>query len=244
MSSGECAQSRIALGVYLLGAIEPGERAELTDHLAACLACRERLAALAVLPTMLQKVPADEAIRAWIDDGTDHPPGPPLEPLLAEVARVGRRRRRWAIAAALAASFLATGLEAFHSSTPAPSASVATRWTATVSGTNPADGAWAAIRYAAMPWGSELEVRVTGVPAGTPCQLWVTGPQGQGIAAAGWSMESGGRLEHGIRRPGRVDPGIGATPGRRAARIRGHYRRQGARQRPEPLTCGAARFKC
>jgi hypothetical protein len=197
MSGGDCAQIRTALGVYLLGAIEPHERAQLTDHLASCLACREKLAALAMLPALLQKIPADEAIRASVDDGTDQPPGPPLETLLAEVARTRRRRRRWAIAATttLTASLLAAGLQAFHSSAPTPPAAVATRWTATVSGANPANGAWAAIRYAAMPWGSELEVRVTGVPAGTSCQLWVTGPQGQGIPAADWTIASGGQAE-------------------------------------------------
>ncbi len=88
MSGGDCAQTRPALGVYLLGAIKPHERVQLADQLASCLACHEKLAALAMLPALLQKVPADEAIRAWMDDSTDQPPGPPLETLLA---RAGRR---------------------------------------------------------------------------------------------------------------------------------------------------------
>jgi hypothetical protein len=42
----------------------------------------------------------------------------------------------------------------------------------------------------AQPWGSELEVRVTGIAVGTRCQLWVTGAHGQDIAAGGWTIAS------------------------------------------------------
>jgi hypothetical protein len=48
----------------------------------------------------------------------------------------------------------------------------------------------AAIRYAAEPWGSELAVRVTGIPVGTRCELWVTGARGQAVAAGGWTIAS------------------------------------------------------
>src|SRR5215469_1966457 len=85
MSIDECAQTRNELGVYLLGAIEPHDRARLENHLASCLNCRERLAALAGMPALLRKVPADEAIRAWGDDA-GRPPTPPLEALLSKVA--------------------------------------------------------------------------------------------------------------------------------------------------------------
>ena len=58
-------------------------------------------------------------------------------------------------------------------------------------GGSPATGAWAAVRYAAQPWGAELEVRVTGIPVGTRCQLRVTNPQDQDIAAGGWTITAG-----------------------------------------------------
>jgi anti-sigma factor RsiW len=197
MSADGCAQTRNGLGVYLLGAIEPHERAQLENHLASCPACREKLAALAGLPALLRKVPADEAIRAGVDDRSDRPPGPPLEALLGKVARTRRLRRRWAIAAAaaLAAGLAAAGLEAFHAGAAAPPPGAAPRWTATATGANPATGVRAAIRYAAQPWGSELEVRVTGIPVGTRCQLWVTGARGQDIAAGGWTITSASQTE-------------------------------------------------
>ena len=60
---GPCAQARLELGVYLLGAIEPAQRALLTRHLAACPNCRAELAGLAGLPALLRSVPAAEALQ-------------------------------------------------------------------------------------------------------------------------------------------------------------------------------------
>jgi anti-sigma factor RsiW len=193
MNTGECAQIRNELGVYLLGAIEPHERARLEDHCASCLACREKLAALAGMPALLRKVPAAEAIRAWRDDGGDRPPTPPLQSLLSTVART-RRRRRWAIAAAaaLATALAAAGLQLLHPG-PATTPAAAAPWTATATGASPVTGVSAAIRYAAEPWGSELDVHVTGIPVGTRCQLWVTGPRGQAVAAGGWTIAASGQ---------------------------------------------------
>ena len=194
MNTGECAQIRNELGVYLLGAIGPHDRARLENHLASCLSCREKLAALAGMPALLRKVPADEVIRAWGDDGGDRPADPPLETLLNKVART-RRRRRWAIAAAaaLAAGLAAAGVQISRSGPATAPAATAPRWTATATGANPVTGVSAAIRYAAEPWGSELDVRVTGIPVGTHCRLWVTGPQGQEVAAGGWTIAAAGQ---------------------------------------------------
>jgi anti-sigma factor RsiW len=193
MNAGQCAQARNELGVYLLGATEPGERVQVEDHLASCPRCREELAALAGLPALLRKVPADEAVRAWADDGAVQLPGRPLEALLSRVAVIRGRRRRWAAAAAavlVAGLAAATGVQVLHAGAASPPAAAAARWAATATGADPATGVWAAIRYAARPWGSELEVRVTGIPVGTRCQLWVTGAHGQDIAAGGWTIAS------------------------------------------------------
>src|SRR5260370_1298575 len=39
--------------------------------------------------------------------------------------------------------------------------------------------------------GPDLEVGVTGIPAGTRCQFWVTAPRGQDMAAGGWTIAAG-----------------------------------------------------
>jgi hypothetical protein len=57
-----CAEARIALGVYVLGAIDPAERVLVDAHLATCDACQAELAELDGLPALLALVPAEEAI--------------------------------------------------------------------------------------------------------------------------------------------------------------------------------------
>ena len=57
----DCAEARISLGVYVLGAIEPSERALVDAHVATCRDCRDELAGLAGLPALLARVSVEEA---------------------------------------------------------------------------------------------------------------------------------------------------------------------------------------
>jgi anti-sigma factor RsiW len=50
-----CAQIRLELGAYLVGAISPADRATLVRHLASCQRCRDELADLAGLPGLLRR---------------------------------------------------------------------------------------------------------------------------------------------------------------------------------------------
>ena len=59
----ECAHVRQALGVYVVGAIDPAERVCVDQHLAACPRCRAEVAGLAGLPALLGKVTLEEAAR-------------------------------------------------------------------------------------------------------------------------------------------------------------------------------------
>jgi anti-sigma factor RsiW len=187
-SVGDCAQVRSELGVYVLGAIGPAERVKVDQHLAICPRCREELAGLAGLPGLLRRVPPDVATQAWADDTSGPRPGPPLDRLISRVSRIRLRRRLTAAAAALVIGLAtATGLQVLH----ARLASTAPQWIDTETGGSPATRAWAAVRYAAQPWGAELEVRVTGIPVGTHCQLLVTNAQDQEIAAGGWTITAG-----------------------------------------------------
>jgi hypothetical protein len=189
---GLCAQARQELGVYLLGAIDPAQRALVDRHLAACPQCRAELAGLAGLPSLLRRVPAGEALQL-APDAAAPVPGPSLAALAGRVS--GIRRRRWCLtaAAALTAGFAAAfGLQALHPAVAGPpAAAAAPRWAVTAEGANPVTGAWAAVRYTPLPWGTEMEVQVTGVAAGTRCQFWVTGPRGQDVAAGGWRIAAG-----------------------------------------------------
>src|SRR5215472_11571318 len=113
--AASCREIRHSLGVYVLGAIDPAERAEVDEHLATCADCREELASLAGLPALLRRVPTAEAERLAVAD----PAGPAdqetaavdemLPTLLTRTARA-RRVRRWReLAAAAAVAVLALG---------------------------------------------------------------------------------------------------------------------------------------
>lgn len=191
VNDGRCVRTRQELGVYVLGAMEHAQRAQVDSHLAACSWCREELAGLAGLPALLGKVPAAEAMRLAPDGGGA--PGPPLEVLAGRVARTRRRRRLSAAAviALIAGIAAAVAPQALHPADGLPPAAAAPRWAGTTEAANPVTGARAVIRYAPEPWGTQLEARVTGIPAGTRCQFWVTGTRGQEFAAGGWIIPAG-----------------------------------------------------
>jgi anti-sigma factor RsiW len=185
-----CAQIRVELGVYLLGAIDPAQRALVDRHLTACRRCRAELSGLAGLPSLLKRVPADVIPQLVADAAAPVMPEPLLlNALLVRVTAIRRRSRLLAAAAAVVAAIAAaSAVHAVHDATVRPPAAVAPARAVTVQAANPATGIWAAVRYTAQPWGTELEVRVTGIAAGTRCQLLVTGSRGQVISAGGWNF--------------------------------------------------------
>ncbi|WP_220504591.1 anti-sigma factor [Microbispora sp. H13382] len=59
-----CEEVRISLGVYVLGALDAEETAEVEAHLETCPACRAELAELSGLPPLLARVSAEDIERA------------------------------------------------------------------------------------------------------------------------------------------------------------------------------------
>jgi hypothetical protein len=190
-----CREIRQALGVYVLGAIDPAERAQVDEHLAHCPDCREELASLAGLPAMLRKVPTLEAERLATPDAepdaTEVPSEEMLQSLVARTANV-RRMNRWRrVMAAAAVVVLALGAGAVvgHTLQPSPSASQALDWHQ-VSHTNPATGADLTVKYRQADWGTEMQIHVTGLKAGSVCQFQVTDTSGTSWPAGGWVLTS------------------------------------------------------
>jgi predicted anti-sigma-YlaC factor YlaD len=93
--AASCREIRHALGVYVLGAIEPGDRTLVDEHLTTCADCREELASLAGLPALLRRVPTAEAERLAMGDADDAAAGetPPEDLLPSLLARTARSRR-------------------------------------------------------------------------------------------------------------------------------------------------------
>jgi Putative zinc-finger len=203
----ECPEARVSLGVYVLGAIDPADRALVDAHLTTCRDCRDELAGLAGLPALLSRVSAEEAfaLAGAPEPSSDGPTGgqqapPELLASVIDLTAARRRRRRWrdvglGVAAALivaAGVFGGLGIGSGPSSPPAASGP-----------TNPgqANGPWrtvttadggmsASVAYRPMGWGTQLAVRVNGIPIGTSCQLWVIGSDGSRTLAGGWVTDN------------------------------------------------------
>ena len=190
-----CQFIRQSLGVYVVGAIDPAERARVDSHLSGCPECREELASLAGLPALLGRIPLAEAERMagisaerFISD--DEPDSELLSPVLNRIAQQ-RRVRRWrTLTTAAAAVVVIVGgtvgiVEATHS--PAHST---VAWD-TVQGTQAGTNVTMAVKYATAAWGTRLDAHVSGVRYGTTCQFWVLGPGGTRWAAGSWKVTSG-----------------------------------------------------
>jgi len=201
----DCTEARISLGVYVLGAIDPAERALVDAHLTTCQECRDELAGLAGLPALLARVNPDEISRICPDDtvGTavpaavgaraEEPPPGELIGTVLDLAQARRRRGRWRVAAAAAAvAVIAGGLFGGLSSMPTtrvihlPISGGTASWE-TVQASNSVSGASASVSYSHEQWGDDFAVLVDHIPVGTTCQLWVVHPDGRRTQVAAWT---------------------------------------------------------
>jgi Putative zinc-finger len=197
----DCRDIRPALGVYVLGAIDPAERSRVDLHLGACPECREELAGLASLPALLRRVPVAEARDLAEDGDPDLAGAEPSElmlPALLSRARSVRRARRWRGLAAAAAVVLVAGLGgaagwgALHATggpgSPGRGTAIgaASAWdSATAS--DPATHVTAIIRYSSRDWGTALDTQVRYARPGARCQLVVTDTTGHSTVVGSWT---------------------------------------------------------
>ncbi|GAA4505480.1 hypothetical protein GCM10023191_061240 [Actinoallomurus oryzae] len=197
-SSTECSRLRLSLGVYVLGAIEPAERAEVDAHLSVCRRCRDELASLAGLPAMLGRVTEEQL------EQLAPPPAELLDSVLSKAANENRARRRreralWIAAAAALIVIVGVGIRAMVGSgggtvaerSPRPPRPPATTTAPvrTVSAKDPATGVRARIDLQPKLWGTAFNVRVSGAPQGSHCHLVATDKKGRKDIAGGWEVQ-------------------------------------------------------
>lgn len=197
----DCADVRTALGVYMLGALDPGERSQVEAHLEGCPACRDELAGMAGLPALLGRV--DEAQLEQIA-------GPPPELLDGLLARAAERRRdgsaRWgawrrarAVGPARRGRVPGAGRRGAGGALLFPSrdgGTVAAPPSATPTGSavqgeriNAADPKTNIKGYVLLhrkAWGTEVELHLAGVPKGSHCRLLVIARDGRRDALGSW----------------------------------------------------------
>ena len=192
--SADCRDIRHALGVYVLGAIDPAERAVLDSHLSTCPDCREELAGLAGLPALLRRIPVGEAQQLADEPDeeladSDMPSEQVLDSLLERTTRA-RQARRWRGLAAAAAVVLiagAGGAAIWSALNPPPAATpVAGAHWDSVSAANTLTHVSATVRYTARDWGTAVDTQVHGLPENVRCSLVVTDSAGHSVVAGSW----------------------------------------------------------
>jgi len=188
-----CREIRLALGVYVLGAIDPAERAQVDAHLVNCPECREELASLAGLPALLRRIPPDEAERLTMadigDQFDDYPPEELLNSLLARTTSV-RRARRWrglVAAAAVAVLALGGGAIAANALQGHGGGTVAAQHWQRVTSVDSRTGAHLTVKYTSMTWGTRMDVQVSGIEPGIVCQFQVIDSTGHRWTVGGWT---------------------------------------------------------
>jgi anti-sigma factor RsiW len=201
----DCSEARLSLGVYVLGAIDPAERAMVDSHLARCRDCRDELAGLAGLPALLARVSPEEAAAlaasdprpAWEEEGLEPPEK--LAATVLDLTAARRRRRRWresilgvaaafVIAAGVFGGLRATAPPAEPASASGPSYNHGPYGPWQTAG-GQSHGMAAVVDYRSMTWGTQLEAKVTGVPVGTTCQIWAVGPGKTRVLAGSWTVD-------------------------------------------------------
>ncbi len=180
---------RLSLGSYVLGSLDPADRAALDAHLPGCPACREELATYAALPALMSRVSIDQVRQPT-------PTVPPtvlsraLNTVAADHTNTVTQLRRWrraTVLSAAAATIVAVVLGAtlLHTQTPSPPEGTPLIATAGVSASGSAS-------LQAKPWGTALTLQLQGLPQGDSFTAWVTAPNGTRSIAATWTPSPDG----------------------------------------------------
>ncbi|HEY2551906.1 MAG TPA: zf-HC2 domain-containing protein [Streptosporangiaceae bacterium] len=198
MSGLACQDVRLALGVYVVGAIDPAERAIVDIHLSHCPECREELAGLAGLPSLLGRVPLADAERLTMADAEvrdlEEPPDEMLGSLLDQVAGRRRRSRLRGVLSLAAAAVIAVGAGVAGGvaatgglGQPKVAASHG-GWPDRVQATDHQTHVTASVSYGPVPSGTGTMVYVRGIPPGTVCKFWAVSSDGRRWPVTMWRV--------------------------------------------------------
>jgi anti-sigma factor RsiW len=180
-----CTATTQALGTYLVGALDPRERADVEAHLGICPGCRDELAGLAALPGLMSRLTADEVLAGPppVDDAL-------LERLLVAAGRERQvaRHRRWLAAAAAVVVLVGGGV----GGVAAYRAATATHW-------HTVAAAQGAVRMkvdmAPVSAGTSLRLWLSGVPAEEHCRLVAVSDTGAREVAGSWEATYAGTAQ-------------------------------------------------
>jgi len=178
MNASCASHERLSLGAYVLGALDPVERAEVEAHLAGCEACRDEVAGFAAMPGLLSRVSLADVL---------DPPAPcasgTAERLIGRL-RAARRARRRRLASAVAVAAIAA--VALITVTTNSGGGGAGSESASISATSPRTGVSATFGMHPASWGTAVQVHLRGVRPGTNCRLIAVSRNGSREVAGTW----------------------------------------------------------
>jgi hypothetical protein len=173
----------VSLGAYLLGSLEPGERSSFERHLGDCRVCRDELVRLAPLPGLLGQVNLADLQQPHEPVPWQQVAAPPPAPERAPGSPGPRRRLALAAAGVLVVLLIVAGvlLPRLLDGTGSPAVAPVT-WSASDQTT----GAKATAAMAKQPWGTEVQLKLNGVPPGLRCKLVVHDQSGRSEVGGWW----------------------------------------------------------
>ena len=174
--SQACAEWHGEIGAYVVGALTPAEAGQMRRHLRGCAGCWADYKDL---------VP----VRDWLGrlDPTDGmPPRQPLVRLPLEPVQPPRHRvtRRWAAAGAAVAAAVIAVIAVISSHPAAPG----------FQAVNPATRVHGQAMLRATPTGTQIDLTVSGLPAGQHCILVTVSAAGTAIAGT-WTAQYSGTAQ-------------------------------------------------
>lgn len=191
----------VALGGYLLGALEPEDRSTFETHLHGCEICRAELVRLSPLPGLLHQISLEDFEDLPEPDAMPPPADGPVpvtvaeEPIVLDATRAPEppyqqpRRRYWMVAAAAALVMVLTvgGILGYRAlQEPAQQVASGITWSATDSTT----GVHGDAELVQHGWGTQVNIRLEHVEPNKPCWLVVKGRDGAKQIAGWWKTES------------------------------------------------------
>ncbi|WP_031077934.1 zf-HC2 domain-containing protein [Streptomyces sp. NRRL WC-3742] len=181
-------------GAYVLGLLEPAERAAFEHHLATCPHCARQVRELSPVEPLLAEYAAS-ARASGLDpaDPAPLPGGHLLDRLVAETTAVRRRGRVRRLALALAATaMLVAGPAVTAAVITADSGPAAVALADSFTATDPTTGAHATVGLGPTTWGSRVTLQLAGVQGPLTCTLVAVPTTGQPQPVTTWTVPPGG----------------------------------------------------
>jgi putative zinc finger protein len=186
----------IAIGAYVLGALDAEERVVTEQHLQTCEPCRETLLQFAHLPGLLHAVPLEdivnppavqESAESWIGVENSRLPTAEIHDSTTVVVSRGRllRRRRHVVAAAVVVVVVGV-VGVIGPRIRSEPAERAITW----SSTDGVGGIDTTAELTGRGWGTDIQLRMTDLRPGAHCKLIVRGRDGTTETVGWWATTS------------------------------------------------------